>query len=144
MNEDTRPSRLTAGLFSSTTDLWATPQAFFDELNAEFHFDLDPCALPSNAKCKRFFTPDDDGLKQDWGGQKCSAIRHTDEPLPNGSRSATRRAASPTRWWSCSSLREPIRRTSTTTSTTMPSCASSVAVCTSTRRRRAHRSPQWS
>lgn len=25
-------------MFSSTTDLWATPQKFFDELDREFHF----------------------------------------------------------------------------------------------------------
>lgn len=67
-----RPSRLTKGMFSSTTDLWATPQDFFDKLNEEFHFDLDPCALAENAKCERFFTPDIDGLKQDWGG--CSVF----------------------------------------------------------------------
>ena len=61
-------NRLTKGLFSSNTDLWATPQQFFDELDAEFHFTLDPCALPENAKCRKFFTPDVDGLKQDWQG----------------------------------------------------------------------------
>ena len=61
-------SRLQA-LFSSATDLWATPQDFFDNLNAEFHFTLDPCALPSNAKCSKYYTPDDDGLLQDWGGE---------------------------------------------------------------------------
>jgi site-specific DNA-methyltransferase (adenine-specific) len=66
----TRKSKMTRGLFSSTTDLWATPQAFFDALDAEFNFTLDPCALPSNAKCKHYFTPEQDGLKQDWGGQK--------------------------------------------------------------------------
>lgn len=27
-------------MFSSATDLWATPQDFFDKLNAEFHFKL--------------------------------------------------------------------------------------------------------
>jgi hypothetical protein len=43
---ETRKSRLTAGVFSSTTDLWATPQAFFDELDREFHFTLDVAALP--------------------------------------------------------------------------------------------------
>lgn len=69
-----KKSKLTKGMFSSTTDLWATPQSFFDVLNAEFHFTLDPCALPSNAKCQKFFTPEDDGLKQDWGGRKYSAI----------------------------------------------------------------------
>lgn len=83
MNE-TRKSRLTSGVFSSTTDLWATPQAFFDELDAEFHFDLDPCALPENAKCKTFFTPEQDGLKQSWGGAQSllqSAIRQGHRPV---------------------------------------------------------------
>lgn len=36
--------------------------------NAEFHFDLDVCATPENAKCERFFTKAEDGLKQSWGG----------------------------------------------------------------------------
>lgn len=49
---------------------WTTPQDFFDELDKEFHFTLDPCALPETAKCKAFFTPDDDGLKQSWAGQR--------------------------------------------------------------------------
>ena len=31
-------------LFTSNTEEWATPQAFFDELNKEFNFTLDPCA----------------------------------------------------------------------------------------------------
>lgn len=53
-------------MFSSKTDLWATPQWLFDELDAEFGFDLDACATPDNAKCKRFFTPEQDGLKQNW------------------------------------------------------------------------------
>ena len=38
-------------MFSSKTDLWETPQEFFDRLNDEFGFDLDVCALPENAKC---------------------------------------------------------------------------------------------
>ena len=58
------------GLFSSNTELWATPQAFYDQLNAEFGFTLDPCALPDNAKCAKFFTPEDDGLAQDWSGER--------------------------------------------------------------------------
>lgn len=57
------------GLYSSATDQWATPQAFFDKLNAEFGFTLDPCALPSNAKCTKYYTPTDNGLLQDWGGE---------------------------------------------------------------------------
>lgn len=63
-------SRLTTGLFTSNTDLWATPPQFFEQLNAEFHFDLDPCATAENAKCADFFTPEIDGLKQDWGGRR--------------------------------------------------------------------------
>lgn len=59
---------MTSGLYSSNTDLWATPQGFFDELDAEFHFDVDVCALPENAKCARYYTPEQDGLKQAWGG----------------------------------------------------------------------------
>jgi phage N-6-adenine-methyltransferase len=61
---------MNAGLFSSNTPEWATPRAFFDALDAEFHFTLDPCATPENAKCARYFTREQDGLAQDWGGQK--------------------------------------------------------------------------
>ncbi|MCM3704029.1 phage N-6-adenine-methyltransferase [Paenibacillus macerans] len=56
------------GLFTSTTDLWETPQDFFNSLNAEFKFETDVCALPENAKCETFYSPDDDGLSQNWGG----------------------------------------------------------------------------
>ena len=55
-------------LFSSKNDDWATPQSFFDKLNDEFHFTLDPCALPTNAKCNIFFTEKENGLIQDWSG----------------------------------------------------------------------------
>lgn len=54
--------------YSSETDEWATPQDLFDVLGREFSFELDVCALPSSAKCERFFTPEDDGLAQEWRG----------------------------------------------------------------------------
>ena len=57
-------------LFSSKNTEWETPQSFFDELNDEFHFTLDSCALPHNAKCERFYTPEQDGLSQDWEGER--------------------------------------------------------------------------
>jgi phage N-6-adenine-methyltransferase len=57
-------------MLSSLTDQWATPQGVFDLLHAEFGFELEVCALPDNAKCRRYFTPKVDGLKQDWKG-KC-------------------------------------------------------------------------
>lgn len=55
--------------FSSATDLWATPQAFFDRLNAEFNFTLDPCSDGTNAKCQRYFTAEEDGLAQSWANE---------------------------------------------------------------------------
>ena len=54
--------------FSSATDLWATPQDLFNRLNAVHHFTLDVCATPQNAKCREYFTPEMDGLKQAWHG----------------------------------------------------------------------------
>ena len=41
---------ITTGLFTSKTDMWATPQYFFDKLNKVHNFDLDVCAIPENAK----------------------------------------------------------------------------------------------
>lgn len=55
--------------FSSATDKWATPQGLFDKLNAAFGFETDVCALPENAKCNKFFSPEQDGLKQPWTGR---------------------------------------------------------------------------
>jgi phage N-6-adenine-methyltransferase len=48
---------------------WPTPQWLFDILDAEFSFDLDPCATDENAKCLRYFTESDDGLSQTWTGR---------------------------------------------------------------------------
>ena len=56
-------------MFSSKAMDWATPQKFFDQLDSEFHFTLDPCADETNHKRARYFTAADDGLKQSWGGQ---------------------------------------------------------------------------
>lgn len=55
-------------MFSSKSCEWETPQDLFDKLNAEFHFSLDVCATPENAKCARFYTSVQDGLKQPWKG----------------------------------------------------------------------------
>jgi len=53
---------------SSATCEWATPQELFDRLNAQYHFETDVCATAENAKCGKFYTKEQDGLKQDWGG----------------------------------------------------------------------------
>ena len=55
--------------FSSESIEWPTPTDFYDTLNAEFGFTLDPCATHENAKCAKYFTKDDDGLTQDWGNE---------------------------------------------------------------------------
>lgn len=55
-------------MYSSKTDLWETPQQFFDRLNNEFHFTLDVCALPENAKCPNFYSPEQNGLSMPWEG----------------------------------------------------------------------------
>ena len=59
---------ITSGMMSSKTDCWETPQWLFDKYNAIYHFDLDACATADNAKCERFFSPEQDGLAQEWTG----------------------------------------------------------------------------
>jgi phage N-6-adenine-methyltransferase len=44
-------------MFSKASDLWETPQAFFDVLNREFYFSVDAAASVDNAKCNRWFGP---------------------------------------------------------------------------------------
>lgn len=56
-------------MFTSKTDMRATPQDFFDKLNDEFKFNLDPCATPENAKCEKYFTKEDDGLSKSRDNQ---------------------------------------------------------------------------
>ena len=53
---------------STGKDDWATPDWLFQQLDAEFHFDLDPCCTHETAKCEKHFTSAENGLVQDWGG----------------------------------------------------------------------------
>lgn len=55
-------------MMSSATDQWATPQDFFDKWDAVYGFETDVCALPGNAKCANYFSPEQDGLAQEWKG----------------------------------------------------------------------------
>lgn len=55
-------------MFSSRSDNWATPQEFFDELDAEFHFTLDAAADETNHKCEKYYDKAHDGLENLWGG----------------------------------------------------------------------------
>lgn len=55
--------------YSSKTDLWSTPQEFFDRYNSRYSFTLDVCASKENAKCKQYYTKKQDGLKKRWFGR---------------------------------------------------------------------------
>lgn len=59
----------TKGIFSHKSDEWSTPTGFYEELNKEFDFTLDPCANFENHKCDKYYTLQDDGLRQNWEGQ---------------------------------------------------------------------------
>ena len=56
------------GLFSSNSNEWYTPKDLFDKLDKEFNFTLDPCCTKESALCDKYYTKEDDGLKQDWSG----------------------------------------------------------------------------
>tara|TARA_B100001094_G_C18114105_1_gene762929 strand:+ start:736 stop:1164 length:429 start_codon:yes stop_codon:yes gene_type:complete len=55
--------------FSSKSNEWTTPQNFYIKLNDEFNFTLDPCCTKESAKCKKYYTIEDDGLSQDWSNE---------------------------------------------------------------------------
>lgn len=56
-------------MFSSVSNEWETPKEFFDKLNEEFKFTLDPCATDENHKCDKYYTQKDDGLSKNWKGE---------------------------------------------------------------------------
>ena len=117
-------------LFSSKDMNWCTPVDFFEELDHEFHFELDPAATDKSAKCPKYFTPADNGLDQSWGGGTAySATRPTADRSPSGCAKATRKGKNQARSWLCSFLHELTRNTGTTTfSTGRPTkCASYAA-----------------
>lgn len=56
-------------MFSSKSDDWYTPEEFYQKLNSEFSFTLDPCASDENFKCKKYYTEEDEGLSKSWAGE---------------------------------------------------------------------------
>jgi phage N-6-adenine-methyltransferase len=56
--------------FSTGNDEWETPAKLFHHLDSEFHFTLDPCATSENAKVKKYFTKEQNGLYRSWCGEK--------------------------------------------------------------------------
>ena len=59
---------LNRALFSSVKDDWPTPWEFFHNLDLEFDFTLDVCAVPWSAKVWRYCV---DGLAHSWAGERC-------------------------------------------------------------------------
>ena len=61
---------VTSGLMSCNSCEWETPQELFDELNQQYRFTLDPASSDENAKCAKHYTRKENGLAQDWGGER--------------------------------------------------------------------------
>lgn len=55
-------------MFSSKSDMWATPRDFYEKLDQEFNFTCDVCSIPEDAKHINFYSPEIDGLLQEWSG----------------------------------------------------------------------------
>ena len=65
MNKETQKT-----MFSSTSSEWETPQNFYEKLNGTFQFTLDPCASVWSSKCDKYFTRKENGLEQNWEGER--------------------------------------------------------------------------
>ena len=59
---------LNPGMYGRDRHEWETPLRLFLLLDQEFHFILDPCATPENAKCQTFYTKEQNGLALPWEG----------------------------------------------------------------------------
>ena len=55
-------------MFSSANQAWDTPLDYFMELNDEFDFEWDLAANAENSKCEKYYTEEQDSLKQEWKG----------------------------------------------------------------------------
>lgn len=69
-------------MFSSKTDLWETPQQFFEKYHAIHNFQTDVCATSENAKCLKFYTKEQDALTQEWEGSCWMNPPYGDAQLP--------------------------------------------------------------
>lgn len=74
---------MTKGMYTSNSEEWGTPQELFNRLNKEFNFTFDICASKENAKCHKYYTKEEDALKQEWGGRHMdeSSVRKTNRKL---------------------------------------------------------------
>ena len=59
---------ISTALTTSNSDEWSTPGWLYEQLDSEFHFDLDPAASDENHKTSEYFTREQNGLECSWGG----------------------------------------------------------------------------
>ncbi len=57
-------------MLPSATVEWSTPLWLFDPMNAEFRFTVDVAASHEHHRCERYYTKEDNGLAQDWRGER--------------------------------------------------------------------------
>jgi len=60
-------ARMRAG--AGDRSCWSTPSWLFHHYNRRLDFTLDAAAEQWNAKCFRFFSPEDDALQREWTGR---------------------------------------------------------------------------
>ena len=88
----------------------STPKEFFDKLSGIFNFTLDACALPENAKCKDYYTPEKNGLSKPWRGGGYGATLPMEEKSRHGSEKPMRsRRRNTTALYSCYCQQEQIQ-----------------------------------
>jgi len=61
-----RKTKLSPALFSSEKMDYRTPQWLYDELDQDFHFNLDAAASDKNALALAYYTREHDALVRDW------------------------------------------------------------------------------
>lgn len=113
--------------FSSETNEWSTPQDLFEELNEEFGFTIDVAATAENAKCERYYTAADDGLKQSWGGESVFCNPPYGRQIGRWVEKAAREAEKPGTTVVLLTRPEPIPATFTISSTVAPRSGSFAA-----------------
>lgn len=116
-------------LLSSKNMCWCTPQDFFDKLDSEFNFVLDPAATDKTAKCGLYYTPKrTDFRRAGIAAVQYFATRPTEERSVNGcGRRLKRRAVGIQLFYL--SPRGQIRHTFTITFTEKRKFALFVGVC---------------
>ena len=63
---DTQTQKL---MFSSKSNEWETPEDFYNKLNQQYNFTLDPCCTHDNHKCEKYYTLEENGLLHSWANE---------------------------------------------------------------------------